>query len=84
MGEEEDGDVYPPCDWSDDPTMVHFMVFNRWGNQVYASPPGARYLNDWQGRSEDNESLVDGTYFVLFRINETRKLGTYVDIRKDQ
>ena len=82
--EEEDGDVYPPCDWSDDPTMVHFMVFNRWGNQVYASPPGARYLNDWQGRSEDNESLVDGTYFVLFRINETRKMGTYVDIRKDQ
>ena len=81
---EEDEDVYPPCDWSDDPTMVHFMVFNRWGNQVYASPPGVRYLNDWTGKSSDLETLVDGTYFVLFRVNETRKLGTYVDIRKDQ
>jgi hypothetical protein len=81
---EDNGDVYPPCDWSDDPTMIHFMVFNRWGNQVYSSPPGARYLNDWNGKSANEEDLVDGTYFVLLRINETRKLGTYVDIRKDQ
>jgi len=40
-------------------------VFNRWGNEVYASTP---YLNDWDGKSNStislgNDYLPTGTYF---------------------
>jgi gliding motility-associated-like protein len=40
-------------------------VFNRWGNEVYASTP---YINDWDGKSNSgmslgNDYLPAGTYF---------------------
>ena len=59
------------------------MVFNRWGSEVYSLPPGEPYRNDWNGRNNNDEPLVDGTYFVLLRLGE-RKLGQYVDLRNDK
>lgn len=84
LGLENNGAPYPPCDWNTEDDFVSFMVFNRWGTKVFESEPGALYLNDWDGRDDGGEFLVDGTYFILFRVNETREEGTYVDIRKDQ
>ena len=84
LGLENNGTPYPPCDWSEDPNFVSFMVFNRWGTKVFESQPGALYNNDWDGRGDGGEYLVDGTYFILFRVNADREQGTYVDIRKDQ
>lgn len=84
LGLENNGSPYPPCDWSEDPNFVSFMVFNRWGTKVFESQPGALYNNDWDGRGDGGEYLVDGTYFILFRVNADREQGTYVDIRKDK
>lgn len=84
LGLENNGAPYPPCDWNTDEDFVSFMVFNRWGTKVFESEPGGLYLNDWDGRDSGGELLVDGTYFILFRVNATREEGTYVDIRKDQ
>jgi len=84
LGIVDDGadEVYPPCDWGPD-DQQHFMVFNRWGSEVYSLPPGEPYRNDWNGRNNDDEPLVDGTYFVLLRLGD-RKLGQYVDLRNDK
>ena len=84
LGIVDDGadEVYPPCDWGPD-DQQHFMVFNRWGSEVYSLPPGEPYRNDWNGRNNNDEPLVDGTYFVLLRLGE-RKLGQYVDLRNDK
>ena len=84
LGLVDDGadEVYPPCDWGPD-DQQHFMVFNRWGSEVYSLPPGEPYRNDWNGRNNNDEPLVDGTYFVLLRLGE-RKLGQYVDLRNDK
>ena len=84
LGLENNGAPYPPCDWNTDEDFVSFMVFNRWGTKVFESEPGGLYLNDWDGRDSGGELLVDGTYFILFRVNATREEGSYVDIRKDQ
>jgi hypothetical protein len=79
----DEGDTtYPPCDWGP-ADQQHFMVFNRWGNEVYSLPAGEPYRNDWDGRSNSGETLVDGTYFVLLRLGD-RKLGSYVDLRNDK
>ena len=79
----DDGDTpYPPCDWGPS-DQQHFMVFNRWGNEVFSLPAGEPYRNDWNGQSNSGETLVDGTYFVLLRLGE-RKLGSYVDLRNDK
>jgi len=83
LSEVDEGDTtYPPCDWGP-ADQQHFMVFNRWGNEVYSLPAGEPYRNDWDGRSNSGETLVDGTYFVLLRLGE-RKLGQYVDLRNDK
>lgn len=83
VSEVDEGDTtYPPCDWGP-ADQQHFMVFNRWGNEVYSLPAGAPYRNDWDGRSNSGETLVDGTYFVLLRLGD-RKLGQYVDLRNDK
>ena len=83
LSEVDTGDTtYPPCDWGPD-DQQHFMVFNRWGSEVFSLPAGEPYRNDWDGRSNSGEPLVDGTYFVLLRLGE-RKLGQYVDLRNDK
>ena len=83
VSEMDDGETtYPPCDWGPS-DQQHFMVFNRWGNEVFSLPPGQPYRNNWDGRGNNGETLVNGTYFVLLRLGD-RKLGQYVDLRNDQ
>ena len=84
LGIVDDGadDIYPPCDWGPD-DQQHFMVFNRWGTEVFSLPPGVPYRNDWDGAYQHGQPLVHGTYFVLLRLGD-RQLGSYVDLRNDQ
>ncbi|HRH39101.1 MAG TPA: gliding motility-associated C-terminal domain-containing protein, partial [Flavobacteriales bacterium] len=57
-----------------------FTVFNRWGNIVYER---LNYKNDWSGENSSGEMLPNGTYFVIFNINNgERTLETYVDLRR--
>jgi gliding motility-associated-like protein len=58
----------------------HFVVFNRWGNEVYSADG---YHNTWNGKNKDGKDLPDGTYFVVLTVNGgaiTRK--GYVDLRR--
>lgn len=82
---DEGDDYYPPCEWGGDGDFVYFRVFNRWGNLVYESPAGEPYRNDWDGRttSGTDQSVVDGTYFVLLQLGDGRQWGSYVDVRND-
>ena len=56
-----------------------FKVFNRWGNLVYEVK---NYANQWYGQNDDNETLADGTYFVIFEGCGV-KVSTYVDLRRN-
>ncbi|MES2703897.1 MAG: gliding motility-associated C-terminal domain-containing protein [Bacteroidota bacterium] len=55
-------------------------IFNRWGNEVYSVN---QYQNTWDGRNKKGESLPDGTYYVILRINggEISK-ASFVEIRR--
>jgi gliding motility-associated-like protein len=58
----------------------NFVVFNRWGNEVYSADG---YHNTWNGKNKDGKDLPDGTYFVVLTINGgaiTR--NGYVDLRR--
>jgi gliding motility-associated-like protein len=57
-----------------------FVVFNRWGNEVYSAEG---YNNTWNGTNKQGQDLPDGTYFVVLTINGgaiTR--NGYVDLRR--
>jgi hypothetical protein len=56
-----------------------FKVFNRWGNLVYEVK---NYANQWYGQNDDNETLSDGTYFVIFEGCGV-EVSTYVDLRRE-
>jgi len=45
------------------------ILFNRWGDEVYNNP---NYDNTWDG-TKDGEPLAVGTYFYLFKINDSDK-----------
>lgn len=42
------------------------IVFNRWGDIVHTAKP---YENDWQGTGEGGQTLPDGTYYFILRLN---------------
>jgi len=57
-------------------TGAELYVYNRWGNQVYASKD---YKNDWNGNG-----LNEGTYYYLLRVKtsseETKSIKGWVQI----
>jgi len=63
-----------------------FVVFNRWGNEVYSIDNyknyGA-YDADWKGQNNSGDELPDGTYFVVLTIPKANiSKNTYVDLRR--
>lgn len=78
--EDTDEGQVPPCYWGGDNRTIHFQVFNRWGTRVYFQE--GPYTNDWDGRSDTDDVLPDGTYFVLLT-TEFKNYGVYVDLRND-
>jgi gliding motility-associated-like protein len=63
------------CNWMDPNT---FVVFNRWGNEVYRE---SDYRNTWRGTNVSGVDLPNGTYFVLFQFRG-QEYNTYVDLRR--
>jgi gliding motility-associated-like protein len=78
----------PNGDGNNDAFVVHgidafpenqLTVFNRWGNVVYDQ---LHYANQWRGENQQGQQLPDGTYFVILRLDATRTLQHYVDLRR--
>ena len=57
---------------------TELVVFNRWGNQVFAS---SDYQNDWDGNGQDGSPLSDDTYFYIIKLNGEEHKG-YVVLRR--
>ena len=56
------------------------IVYNRWGNKVFEK---SGYVNDWTGTNDSGDPLLDGTYFVIFKVRSIDKIiTTYVDLRR--
>jgi large repetitive protein len=58
------------------------MVFNRWGTEVFSQK---NYSNNWTGLSNNGSQLLDGTYFIIFKItqNNTENIfKTYVELKR--
>lgn len=45
-------------------------IFNRWGEEVYQK---TGYLNEWDGRNNNNDILPDGTYYYIIRFQNSNK-----------
>jgi len=45
-------------------------IFNRWGEEVYQK---TGYLNEWNGRNNNNDILPDGTYYYIIRFINSDK-----------
>ena len=61
-----------------------FMVFNRWGNKVYAATP---YQNKWDGTSQYGsafkEGLPEGTYYYILDLGNDKDPYTgYIYLRR--
>ena len=85
----------PNSDSHNDAYVIHgielypenkFIVFNRWGNEVYSKDNYRNYGSDdadWKGQNKSEEKLPDGTYFVVLTIPKSDIVRTtYVDIRR--
>jgi large repetitive protein len=42
------------------------VIFNRWGDILYQSKP---YRNNWRGTNKTGDSLPEGTYYYVLRLN---------------
>jgi gliding motility-associated-like protein len=59
-------------------TGTELVVFNRWGNEVYASKD---YQNSWDGFGVNGKPLTDDTYFFIIKLNGEEHKG-YVVLRR--
>jgi gliding motility-associated-like protein len=57
---------------------VKFNVFNRWGNEVYASD---EYRNEWDGKNSQNEKLADDTYYFILEVMPGMQYSGFVIIK---
>ncbi len=53
--------------------IVSLLVFNRWGSEVYHASNG--YLG-WNGNSNTNRPMADGTYFYLIEFEKNGQVKT--------
>ena len=67
-------------------TPIDIRVFNRWGQIVFEQ---ADYDNTWDGKSNRNEDLPEGTYYLILdfhRVENQRlthqKYAMYLDLRR--
>ena len=57
-----------------------FQVHNRWGQLLYETD---NYRNDWNGKNQSGEDIVDGTYFYsLIDKTTNKKYVGYVVIKR--
>ena len=80
---DDESGYYPPCYWDAGQPIAVLPGVQPLGNAGVRNRRRTEYRNDWNGRNNNDEPLVDGTYFVLLRLGE-RKLGQYVDLRNDK
>ena len=64
---------------SDLAPSTQLIVFNRWGNEVYAD---AAYKNDWTGTNASGQPLSDDTYYCVLRYADGRSYAGYVVLRR--
>lgn len=79
----------PNSDGKNDLFVIHgieafpdnvLTIYNRWGNIVYSK---TEYLNEWDGISNNGQSLPDGTYFAILEVNKGEiVLKGYVELRR--
>ncbi|MBK8956292.1 MAG: gliding motility-associated C-terminal domain-containing protein [Saprospiraceae bacterium] len=49
-------------------------IYDRWGNQVFAA---VNYLNTWDGKDDDGNTLTEGTYMWILKVLEPGKNDQY-------
>ena len=42
------------------------LIFNRWGDVVFKAKP---YQNDWSGHNKSGQTLPEGTYYYVFKLD---------------
>jgi len=47
-------------------TKSDFVVFNRWGDQIYHAAP---YGNEWAGTNQLGDPLPEATYYYILRLD---------------
>jgi gliding motility-associated-like protein len=57
---------------------VKFKVFNKWGNIVYDNN---EYKNEWEGRNNDNQLLIDDTYYFVLEVMPKMEYSGFVIIK---
>ena len=50
----------------------YVQLFDKWGNRVFEK---SNYRNDWYGIGSKGESLPDGTYYYLIKLNRANVRG---------
>lgn len=58
---------------------VKFLVFNRWGKEVFSSPD---YKNNWEGNDKNGTKLPDGTYYYIVEFANKKIIKNYVLIQR--
>ncbi|MBK9108964.1 MAG: gliding motility-associated C-terminal domain-containing protein [Saprospiraceae bacterium] len=49
-------------------------IYDRWGNQVFGA---VNYLNTWDGKDDDGNTLTEGTYMWILKVLEPGKNDQY-------
>ncbi len=66
-GDGLNDELFIPCVEGNENPNNQLVIFNEWGDEIYKASP---YTNDWFG-TYNGEPVPDGTYFYIFRINDT-------------